>query len=138
MGKSLGGVGRGKIVYGLPYNFDDNPWLRLDKAECKKHFAEGNEAWMLIHGACVGLRQLLRKLEPDEEAVQVRLRKAAKENAAQNKALMEAEIAAFEAGRAQTRGMVFKDGGGEERAHLAEKTLGEERAALEKAMREAD
>lgn len=75
---SLGGLGKGKILFGKPYSFSGNPWLRIDADECKKLYLGGTmDGWVLIHGSCIGMGQLLRKLTEDEETEQLNIRKAA-------------------------------------------------------------
>jgi len=73
---SVGGLGKGSIVYGLPYKFGGNPWLRIDTAECQRIFVEAEEGWVLIHGTCLGMGQLLRTLTAEEEAERFRIRNA--------------------------------------------------------------
>lgn len=67
-GEKIGGLCHGKRVFGAPYCFDSEPWLRIASKEFEKLMIVGHQdAWVLIHGASLGLGQLLRKLSPEEE-----------------------------------------------------------------------
>lgn len=46
-----GGLSLGDVVFGTPCVTDGEPWLRIGKSS--------KPSWVLIHGACIGLGQLL-------------------------------------------------------------------------------
>lgn len=54
--RKLGGLATGDMISGWPYKVGVDPWLRMDGA--------ARPSWVLIHGACVGLGQLLEVCEP--------------------------------------------------------------------------
>jgi len=68
-GKALGVLVKGTVVKGSPYEVSTNPWLRLSGETCEQILGEGSiNAWVLIHGKCVGLGTLLAPHTPKNEA----------------------------------------------------------------------
>jgi len=63
----IGCVFKGEIVGGLPYKFNEDPWLRLDHLNRRRLKIQSEEAWLLIYGGSKGMGQLLQKFQPDEE-----------------------------------------------------------------------
>jgi len=60
-GSALTVVKQGRVLFGTPYDIDGNPWLRLDLGVCEDLEIRDDSAWVLIHGRCVGLGELLRR-----------------------------------------------------------------------------
>jgi len=49
-------------VWGLPHKCENDPWLLLSRDECQRLNVKRDVAWVLIHGACLGLGALLKKV----------------------------------------------------------------------------
>uniref|UniRef100_A0A7S4Q2Y2 J domain-containing protein n=1 Tax=Alexandrium monilatum TaxID=311494 RepID=A0A7S4Q2Y2_9DINO len=66
-GDALTVVKHGKVVFGTPYDIDGNPWLRLDSGTCEELEIREDSSWVLMHGRCVGLGELLRRQPAESE-----------------------------------------------------------------------
>lgn len=61
--KPSGAANRGERLFGTPYKIDGEPWLKLHHSASREEWElRANCGWVLIHGSCVGLGQLLRHL----------------------------------------------------------------------------
>lgn len=63
---------KGDVYCGREHEIDGHPWLLLDPRHSNKFSiqSQSEEAWMLIHGAQVGLGDLLRPLYKDVEVLE--------------------------------------------------------------------
>lgn len=58
---------KGNIISGVLQHFDDHPWIQVSEETCKDCSIVGGQAWVLMHGASVGLGDLLRPVHEEVE-----------------------------------------------------------------------
>lgn len=61
---------RGSFLSGTVRTFDGHSWVHVSPEDCKERNILGAEAWVLIHGECVGLGDLLRPVHEGVEQLE--------------------------------------------------------------------
>jgi len=59
-----------ETLCGKLHNFSGQEWVRVSAADCQERRIVGMEAWVLVHGECVGLGDLLRPVHDDVEHIE--------------------------------------------------------------------